>query len=86
MRLKKHIQIVFNILLQVLDDGQITDAHGRKVSFKNTVIIMTSNCGAANIMSPKRLGFGASSDAKANYEQMKAKVMEMLSKASNRNF
>ena len=67
---------VFNILLQVLDDGQITDAHGRKVSFKNTVIIMTSNCGAANIMSPKRLGFGASSDAKANYEQMKAKVME----------
>ena len=67
---------VFNILLQVLDDGQITDAHGRKVSFKNTVIIMTSNCGAANIMSPKRLGFGAASDAKANYEQMKAKVME----------
>ena len=67
---------VFNVLLQVLDDGQITDAHGRKVSFKNTVIIMTSNCGAANIMSPKRLGFGASSDAKANYEQMKAKVME----------
>lgn len=67
---------VFNILLQVLDDGQITDAHGRKVSFKNTVIIMTSNCGAVNIMSPKRLGFGASSDAKANYEQMKAKVME----------
>ena len=47
-----------------------------KSSFKNTVIIMTSNCGAANIMSPKRLGFGASSDAKANYEQMKAKVME----------
>ena len=48
---------VFNILLQVLDDGQITDAQGRRINFKNTVIIMTSNCGAENIVSPKRLGF-----------------------------
>lgn len=67
---------VFNILLQVLDDGQITDSQGRKVSFKNTVIIMTSNCGAANIVSPKRLGFGAAPDAKSDYNAMKAKVME----------
>ncbi len=67
---------VFNILLQVLDDGQITDSQGRRVSFKNTVIIMTSNCGAQNIMTPKRLGFGAAEDAKADYKFMKEKVME----------
>ena len=52
---------VFNILLQVLDDGHITDAQGRKIDFKNTVIIMTSNAGAENIVSPKRLGFGTGS-------------------------
>jgi len=67
---------VFNILLQVLDDGQITDSQGRRVSFKNTVIIMTSNCGAQNIMTPKRLGFGASGDEKADYSFMKDRVME----------
>ncbi len=67
---------VFNILLQVLDDGQITYSQGRRVSFKNTVIIMTSNCGAQNIMTPKRLGFGAAEDAKADYKFMKEKVME----------
>lgn len=67
---------VFNILLQVLDDGHITDAQGRKVDFKNTVIIMTSNAGAQAIISPKRLGFGASEDEKQDYDRMKAGVME----------
>jgi len=66
---------VFNILLQVLDDGHITDAQGRKINFKNTVIIMTSNAGAANIVSPKRLGFIPAEDDKQNYEMMKEKVM-----------
>ena len=67
---------VFNILLQVLDDGHITDAQGRKIDFKNTIIIMTSNAGAENIISPKRLGFGMASDAKADYNFMKGRVME----------
>ena len=67
---------VFNILLQVLDDGHITDAQGRKIDFKNTVIIMTSNAGAENIISPKRLGFGAVADEKADYKLMKDRVME----------
>ena len=67
---------VFNILLQVLDDGHITDAQGRKVSFKNTVIIMTSNAGASRIVAPKLLGFSSDNNAKANYEHMKEGVME----------
>ena len=67
---------VFNILLQVLDDGHITDAQGRKIDFKNTIIIMTSNAGAENIISPKRLGFGMVSDAKADYNFMKDRVMD----------
>ena len=67
---------VFNILLQVLDDGRITDSQGRVVDFKNTVIIMTSNAGANAIISPKKLGFGAKEDAKADYERMKSGVME----------
>ncbi len=67
---------VFNILLQVLDDGHITDSQGRVVDFKNTVIIMTSNAGAGAIISPKKLGFGAKEDAKADYERMKSGVME----------
>ena len=67
---------VFNILLQVLDDGHITDAQGRKIDFKNTIIIMTSNAGAENIVSPKRLGFVTENDEKANYGFMKEKVME----------
>lgn len=66
---------VFNILLQVLDDGHITDAKGRKIDFKNTIIIMTSNAGASNIISPKKLGFIAAEDAKADYAMMKDKVM-----------
>ena len=67
---------VFNILLQVLDDGHIADAQGRKIDFKNTIIIMTSNAGAENIISPKRLGFGMVSDAKADYTFMKDRVMD----------
>ena len=67
---------VFNIVLQVLDDGHITDAQGRKIDFKNTIIIMTSNAGAENIISPKRLGFGMVSDAKADYTFMKDRVMD----------
>jgi ATP-dependent Clp protease ATP-binding subunit ClpC len=67
---------VFNILLQVLDDGRITDSQGRTVDFKNTVIIMTSNAGAGSIISPKRLGFASVDDEKRNYESMKSSVME----------
>jgi ATP-dependent Clp protease ATP-binding subunit ClpC len=66
---------VFNILLQVLDEGRITEAHGKKVDFKNTCIIMTSNAGAKAIVDPKRLGFGARDDAKKDYERMKSGVM-----------
>lgn len=71
---------VFNILLQVLDDGHITDTQGRKVDFKNTIIIMTSNAGAERIMDNKRLGFGAAEDEKADYETMKSSVLEVLKK------
>lgn len=67
---------VFNILLQVLDDGHITDSQGRKVDFKNTIIIMTSNAGAQSIIEPKKLGFGAKEDEKQDHERMKASVME----------
>ena len=67
---------VFNILLQVLDDGRITDSQGRTVDFKNTVIIMTSNAGAGSIVSPKRLGFASGDDEKQNYAAMKGSVME----------
>ena len=67
---------VFNILLQVLDDGHITDAQGRKIDFKNTIIIMTSNTGAQSIIEPKALGFASVEDAKHNYDRMKDSVME----------
>lgn len=67
---------VFNILLQVLDDGRITDSHGRVTDFKNTIIIMTSNAGAQRIMEPKSLGFAAEHSAKADYEAMKSAVLE----------
>lgn len=67
---------VFNILLQVLDDGHITDAQGRKVDFKQTCIIMTSNAGAQRIMEPKKLGFMSGDDEKKDYEYMKNGVME----------
>ncbi|MCI8534207.1 MAG: ATP-dependent Clp protease ATP-binding subunit [Hungatella sp.] len=71
---------VFNILLQVLDDGHITDAQGRKIDFKNTILIMTSNAGAENIISPKRLGFTSIDDEKENYRFMKDRVMEEVKK------
>lgn len=67
---------VFNILLQVLDDGHITDSQGRKVDFKNTIIIMTSNAGAQAIVEPKKLGFASSNDEKQTYDRMKNSVME----------
>ena len=67
---------VFNILLQVLDDGHITDAHGRKVDFKQTIIIMTSNMGAQAIIEPKKLGFMSEKDDRQDYERMKSGVME----------
>ena len=67
---------VFNILLQVLDDGHITDAKGRKVDFKNTVIIMTSNAGAKNIVSPKKLGFETVESEEKDYQDMKKNVMD----------
>ncbi len=67
---------VFNILLQVLDDGRITDSQGRLVDFKNTIIIMTSNAGASAIVEPKKLGFGSKEDEKHDHEVMKNGVME----------
>ncbi len=67
---------VFNILLQVLDDGHITDSQGRKVDFKNTIIIMTSNAGAQRIIDPKKLGFSAGENAEADHNDMKQGVME----------
>ena len=67
---------VFNILLQVLDDGHITDSQGRRVDFKNTVIIMTSNAGAKAIVEPKKLGFVTKEDTEGDYRRMKSNVME----------
>ncbi|MCC8141896.1 MAG: ATP-dependent Clp protease ATP-binding subunit [Lachnospiraceae bacterium] len=67
---------VFNILLQILDDGHVTDSQGRKVDFKNTIIIMTSNAGAQSIIEPKRLGFTAVEDEREDYERMQSAVME----------
>ena len=71
---------VFNILLQILEDGHVTDAQGRKVSFKNTIIIMTSNAGAQRIIEPRHLGFGVQEDAEADYHKMKDSVMEEVKK------
>ncbi len=76
--IEKAHEDVFNLLLQVLDDGHITDSQGRKVDFKNTVIIMTSNTGASTIVEPKKLGFKTNSDSKVDYENMKSNVMEEL--------
>ena len=67
---------VFNVLLQVLDDGHITDSKGRKVSFKNTILIMTSNAGAQRIVDPKNLGFGTQTTEQQDYDKMKSNVME----------
>ena len=67
---------VFNVLLQILDDGQVTDSQGRKINFKNTIIIMTSNVGAKRITEPKNLGFGGKETKEQNYDKMKSNVME----------
>lgn len=72
---KAHVDI-FNVLLQILDDGHVTDAQGRKVDFKNTIIIMTSNAGASRIMEPKKLGFAGESSDEKDHEFMKNGVME----------
>ena len=77
---------VFNILLQVLDDGHITDAQGRRVSFKNTIIIMTSNAGAQNIISPKRLGFASVIDEGEDYKRMKDGVMDEVKRVFRPEF
>ena len=77
---------VFNILLQVLDDGHITDSKGRKVSFKNTILIMTSNAGAQRIIDPKNLGFASVSDSKRDYEKMKSGVMEEVKRTFKPEF
>ena len=69
---------VFNILLQILEDGHVTDAQGRKISFKNTIIIMTSNAGAQRIVAPKHLGFGTDESEEADYNKMKDSVMEEI--------
>ncbi len=77
---------VFNILLQILDDGHITDSKGRKVSFKNTVLIMTSNAGAQRIVDPKNLGFSVANDIKKDYEKMKSGVMEEVKRSFKPEF
>ena len=77
---------VFNILLQVLDDGHITDSNGRKVSFKNTIIIMTSNAGANRIIDPKKLGFITETDEKSDHERMRSGVMEEVKKTFKPEF
>ena len=77
---------VFNILLQVLDDGHITDSKGRKVSFKNTILIMTSNAGAQRIVDPKNLGFAAEFNEKKDYEKMKSGVMEEVKRSFKPEF
>ena len=77
---------VFNILLQVLDDGHITDSQGRKVDFKNTVIIMTSNAGARNIVEPKKLGFATSNENEKNYDEMKKAVMDEVKRTFRPEF
>ena len=77
---------VFNILLQILDDGHITDAKGRRVNFKNTIIIMTSNIGARSIISPKKLGFISQADAEKSYEDMKKSVMDEVKRTFKPEF
>ena len=77
---------VFNILLQVLDDGHITDSQGRKVDFKNTIIIMTSNTGAQGIVDPKQLGFITASDETKEHEKMKSNVMDELKRTFKPEF
>lgn len=82
---KAHLD-VFNVLLQVLDDGHITDSKGRKVSFKNTVLIMTSNAGAQRIVDPKNLGFATEKSETKDYEKMKSNVMEEVKRSFKPEF
>ena len=77
---------VFNLLLQILDEGRLTDSHGRVVSFKNTVIIMTSNIGARDIAKMKRVGFGQAIEVSGDYETMKEKQLSALKDAMNPEF
>ena len=77
---------VFNILLQVLDDGHITDSQGRKVDFKNTIIIMTSNAGAESIIAPKVMGFASGIDPEKNYQGMRARVMDEVNRSFKPEF
>ena len=77
---------VFNILLQILDDGILTDAQGRRVDFKNTVIIMTSNVGAADIVEHRRLGFADDTDKKAEFDRMRASVTDSLKRTFKPEF
>jgi ATP-dependent Clp protease ATP-binding subunit ClpC len=77
---------VFNILLQILEDGRLTDSQGRLVDFRNTVIIMTSNVGGRMITEPKRLGFIVGDDTARNYEDMKSNVMGELKKTFRPEF
>ena len=77
---------VFNILLQVLDDGHITDSQGRKVDFKNTIIIMTSNAGAESIIAPKVMGFSSGVDVEKNYQSMRARVMDEVNRSFKPEF
>ena len=77
---------VFNVLLQVLDDGHVTDSKGRKVSFKNTILIMTSNAGAQRIVDPKNLGFASEKNEKRDYERMKSAVMDEVKKSFKPEF
>lgn len=77
---------IFHVLLQILDDGRATDAHGKIVDFKNTIIIMTSNLGANAIVSPKHLGFNTDTDADADYKRMKDNVMDIVKKSFKPEF
>lgn len=77
---------IFHVLLQILDDGRVTDAHGKTVDFKNTIIIMTSNAGASAIVSPKHLGFNTNTDADADYTKMKESVMDIVKKSFKPEF
>ena len=77
---------VFNILLQVLDDGHITDSQGRKVDFKNTIIILTSNAGAESIIAPKVMGFASGVDVEKSYQGMRARVMDEVNRSFKPEF
>ena len=74
------------MLLQILDDGRLTDSNGRTVNFKNTVIIMTSNVGARNIVEKHSIGFASKEDSKQNYEKTKTQVMDELKKTFRPEF